>query len=547
MAVRRVTRKYDSVIEFLEDREGIFGQGMVLMPAESVRGELAPELKLDLLIPPLGRLGPIPAQVVNRDKDGNVGLHLPEIPDTIQQRLDELDVAIAQLRDWFLARGELVAAGASAASQALGQPSQAVAQAVPAASGRAARGFPVPDLSSVEPDLRGTCAEREFRTLLVELAARRATGLLTIRGRGGRIRYGFWSNGGPVGFRSEPLQEGEVLGVLLYKADQITKAQLQESLAIMQQEGCRQGEAFIQLGIMTFPQLVMVLGKQVEFVLQRVLGETDGEWTFHELDALPERFLPSPLKAPGLVFRNLVKQARAMKGETIYEALGPYLDKYVSLPPRLAEIAPEMGFGVSEARLVGTIQESSWRMRELYAVSPMSRAVTAAVMWAFLELGFVEFNEHADDARTFAALRVIIDRKKNQIFKGSHFDVLEVHWICVGEEVEQAYQRLKKEYKPSRYARMDDADRADVDKINVALDAAREALLDDRARREYRKSVIEESKIVQSAELLGKQGDMAVLRNDRRAALTCFSKAAELIPGRPEFRQALMQARNLSG
>ena len=67
----------------------------------------------------------------------------------------------------------------------------------------------------------------------IRMASDKATGLMTFKRPDGQIRYGFWSQGGPVGFRTEPMDEGEVLGVLLYKAGQITKEQLRESLEIM--------------------------------------------------------------------------------------------------------------------------------------------------------------------------------------------------------------------------------------------------------------------------------------------------------------------------
>ena len=48
--------------------------------------------------------------------------------------------------------------------------------------------------------------------------------------------------------------------------------------------------------------------------------------------------------------------------------------------------------------------------------------------------------------------------------------------------------------------------------------------------------------IVQSAELLAKKGEMAIMRKDRRESTTCFAKALELIPGRPDFREGFQRA-----
>ncbi|RME21292.1 MAG: hypothetical protein D6798_18500 [Deltaproteobacteria bacterium] len=546
MAVRRATRQYRSVVEFLEDHAGLLSQGMVLLPAGTLDGEPAPELKLDLVVPPIGRLGPILAQVVHRAADGSVALRVPEWPASVEQRIADLLQAVDDLRDWFVEQGQLVdargvpAPPAEPASAPAPPPGDAARPARPAG-----RGFAVPDLRGVEPDARGSRDPAELRPALIRFAAERRTGLLTLTRPDGQVRYGFWYQGGPVGFRTEPLDEGEVLGVLLYKARQISKEQLRESLEIMQKEGCRQGEAFIQMGVMTFPQLVMVLGKQTEFVFQRALADTTGEWTFHSLDTLPERFLPSPLKVPAMLFRSLVQQAREMKSDTLYASLKDYLDRYIFLPESSAGLIPDMRFSPNEARLIETIQNNSWRLREVYSVSPLSRAMTAAVLRALIDLDFFEFRAEQSDQRARAALQALIDRKKDQIFKGSHFDVLEVHWICITEEVDRAYQRLKSEFTPARFQGMPPTAIADVSMINQKLDEAHAVLSDPHRRREYRKEVVEESKIVESAALLAKQGEMAVLRNDRDHATTCFAKAVELAPGIGDYRAGLQRARAL--
>lgn len=540
MAVRRVTHSYPTIVDFLTDHQGgTLGQGALLLPAAEVQGELAPELKLDLVIPLLGRLGPIDAQVVHRGSDGAVALRIVEWPPAVKARIDELLLAVEQLKAHWKATAPRPVASAGA----VGAAPQGGMVAEPVRG----RGIPVPDLSQQTPALAGQATFDEYRALFTRLAVEKRQGILTIEEPGGRVRRAFFSAGGPVAWRTDPIEESEVLGVLLYKAEQIDREQLARSLEIMQREGLRQGDALISMGVLSFPQLVMVLGKQAEFILTRVLQEPKGTWTFHDLPALPERFLPTPLRVPAILFRMLFQQARAMKGDSVYEELAAHLDSYVYLPDASNELMPEMRFAPPEQRLVDTIRGGSWRLRELYAVSPMSRALTAAMMLALGRLGFVAYKQEQDDARLFAGLASVLARKKAQVHKGSLFEVLEVHWICVTEEVEAAYERLYKEYDPVRFRRMGEEAEADAQKIRARLDEGRRILADEHRRREYRKEVIEETKIVQSAELLDRQGEMAFLRNDRRAALTCYSKAAELVPGNAAYRAALQRAKGLSG
>ena len=79
--------------------------------------------------------------------------------------------------------------------------------------------------------------------------------------------------------------------------------------------------------------------------------------------------------------------------------------------------------------------------------------------------------------------------------------------------------------------------------VRQRLEESYNVLGSDMQRREYRKELIEPVMIVQSAELLAKKGEMAIMRKDRREATTCFAKALELVPGNPPFRDGLQRAR----
>jgi hypothetical protein len=57
--------------------------------------------------------------------------------------------------------------------------------------------------------------------------------------------------------------------------------------------------------------------------------------------------------------------------------------------------------------------------------------------------------------------------------------------------------------------------------------------------------LVEDFMIVQSAELLAKKGEMAVMRQERQIAVNCFSKALELQPRSGEYRASLQRARGL--
>lgn len=637
MAMRRATHRYPDLASFMRDHDAQLKDGYCLLPAEAITGELANPLKLDLVIPLVGRVGPFEAQVVSRTPDGSAALRLPDFDQVAGKPLRRLRKHIAQVRTYLVKSGELVERGASApasppaaapvsselerlrarvaeleAALAEGAPAEAsLAAASPAAASPAAapladaggvqdprgsavpddappepgapdgapestpapevsspstaesaedqpaappvevappsraRGIPVPDLSGVEPTYSSELTPHAFQQLLVKLAAGRHTGILTMRCGDGRVRYGFWSAGGPVGWRTDPVPEGEVLGVLLLKAGQITKEQLAESLRLMKERGCRQGEAFIEMGVMSFSQLIMVLGKQNDFVLQLALRESGGQLTFHDQDQLPESFLPPPLPVPSLLFRMLMKRSRELRSDEMATFMRPHFDSYAKLDPTNMPLLNDIRLSSAERRLIEVFKTMNLRVREVFTVSPLSKQATAAFLYAFISLGMLEFK--AEESREAYLKRVseLIRRKRRRLMKSTHFDTLETHWISLPEEIRRSYHRLMSEYDPAEYKELPPEMVEDLHYIRQRLEQAYEVVSDERSRRDYRKTLIEEFMILQSAELLSKKGEMAIMRQDSKLAVDCFAKACELAPRVPEYRASLQRARSV--
>jgi hypothetical protein len=629
MAMRRATHRYPDLASFMRDHDAQLKDGYCLLPAEAIKGELANPLKLDLVIPLVGRVGPFEAQVVSRTPDGSAALRLPDFDQLAAKPLRRLRKHIAQVRAYLVESGELVESDAvAAAPAAAADPTElerlrarvaeleaALAEGVPEAaplaeaplaeaggeqegvqdpSGAAvpdddpaepgaaddgpeptpapkapspctavpaedqpaappaevaaaarARGIPVPDLSGVEPTYSSELTPHAFQQLLVKLAAGRHTGILTMRCRDGRVRYGFWSTGGPVGWRTDPIPEGEVLGVLLLKAGQITKEQLAESLRLMEERGCRQGEAFIEMGVMSFSQLIMVLGKQNDFVLQLALRESGGQLTFHDQEQLPESFLPPPLPVPSLLFRMLMKRSRELRSDEMAAFMRPHFDSYAKLDPTNMPLLNDIRLSSAERRLIEVFKTMNLRVREVFTVSPLSKQATAAFLYAFITLGMLEFK--AEESREAYLKRVseLIRRKRRRLMKSTHFDTLETHWISLPEEIRRSYHRLMSEYDPAEYNELPPEMVEDLHYIRQRLEQAYAVVSDERSRRDYRKTLIEEFMILQSAELLSKKGEMAIMRQDSKLAVDCFAKACELAPRVPEYRASLQRARSI--
>ncbi len=568
MAVRSASRRYPSLRAFVEDYQSMLRIGALTLPPGTIDGPPMAAMKIDLVIPVVGRLGPIDAQLLQQLPDGTVALRVSEWPPEVTRGFTSVFAAIDEMKQWFVESGQLLvpsdgnaerqlqaeverlrARVRSLESRPAAVPSTATASEAPTVvyddegNRVVERGFRVPDITGLEPALFGTLADRSFRDACMELAIARATGLLTMELPDGRVRWGFWQKGGPVGWRSEPLVEDEVLGILLYRASQINRQQLEQSLNLMETTGVRQGEALIEMGVLSFAQLVMLLQKQSEFVFQRVVKERVGNWSFHVLDELPERFVTPPLRTPSLLFRALRNSVRDMPAEELATTLRPWLDRYVYFVEGAARIFDEMKLNSEEAGFLKIVGSTSYRLRELFAVSNLSRSATAGMIWSLADLHLVEFRDAEAHERGVERITRVLEDRKRAVMRGTLFEALDLHWICTGPEVEAAWRKLSPEFAPDTIAHWGEANKKLVDDIYGKLKSAYETLKVDSRRRDYRGEIMERMQIEQSAEMLGKKGDMAFMKENHREAFDCFSKALELVPNSAEYREGYNKAK----
>ena len=119
MAMRRATRTFPDIQSFAEVYHGDLRNGFLVLPAEAVTDEPANPLKLDLMLPVVGRVGPITAQVMSRTPEGGLALRLPELQLEAGKGIASLWAAIDEVKAWLLSSGAVSPAGGGPADAEL--------------------------------------------------------------------------------------------------------------------------------------------------------------------------------------------------------------------------------------------------------------------------------------------------------------------------------------------------------------------------------------------------------------------------------------------
>lgn len=396
-----------------------------------------------------------------------------------------------------------------------------------------------------QPAAQGRLGEVEVTQLWMQLYRERSTGILDIRTSEGR-RLAFVKGGGVVQFLADPVIQEECLGVLLTRAGRLTEDQLKKSLALMSQTGQKQGQCLIELGSLTFPQLIVSLITQVEIITRNLMRLTEGNWAWYPFSHLAEEFATPPMKAPGFLFRYFQKRFATTVEAELLRRLEPLMDRYTVLTRDLQW--DDLRLKKDERRFIEILGEKSYRFRGVFTVSNLGRGATVQMLMALIELGALTFVDAENAQQTHERWRRQLGTKWDNLEKQNPFEVLEVHWTSRTPHVEAGHLRLRKEYDAfGRGAALP----PDVDalrlKIVQKIDAAYAAIKDTGLRQLERKKHYEPQQLDFSADLLFKQAEMLMVRGRWSEVIDNFERAVELMPNSPKYRQFLENAKKQAG
>ena len=559
MAVRHTSLDFSDFETFAKEATTSLASGAVMIPADRIDGELAAEFKLDLVLPFVGRVGPFKGQVIQRMPQGTAA----RLPDQgkIEAAVESVWAVVDQVKGFLLAQGDVVLPGQTPAAppEAAEEPVSTEAPADQPADaseqyeevieevvqGGLRAGYALPDEVAGEPSHAGSLEDRSLRDTLVELATDEATGILTLILPDGAKRFGFWVGGGPVGWRTDPLNVKQTVGGLLVSSGKLEESQRQASLKLMEEKNIRQCEALVEMGLLNQGSIGALLRKQAEFLLQASLRERKGVWAFHTVDEQIEAFAIKPVSVPHTLYRAMLGYSKNVSSEKVYADLKRRLDTRVQLLSIAEPVLTQFRLADREERFLRLLRsDPPLRVRRIFSLTPMTKADTAGTLWAFEEMGFLDFGDAGkeDVQRRLKRLSGPLLKKARAVEVDNLFDVLEVHWICTQGDVDKAFAGLSKRWNRGAFGPVPAELEKALTGIEARLKEARERLHDDSSRRAYRQELVGSDMVDKCASFLANKGDGFILKEDRAMAVRCFSRAAELAPATDEYQAGLSKA-----
>ena len=550
MATRRATKQYADEQAFLQDYQDNISKSALTLDASCYRGELADNIKLDLRFADRSRIGPIQAQVIFRGDEGVVAVRLMEIPAELHERYQTVQETFKSEDDLILEKAlatgqvilksdhdqqvEALQSEVDTLRQQLAILVQKVEQLEQ--TGISRRGFQIPKIQGREPIFRGQMTQ--WMNFLIQVQSNQRTGVAVIH-VDGIERFALFQQGAIVAWKSDPVIEEETLGQLLLQGGRITDAQLDTALQKLQQSDLRLGKILQSMDLLNESEVNGALHSQMMRIFQKVLTIQQGTFEFYAFERLPEIYTWTAIQPVVPLYAKLRETGLQRNAQQMVAQLNGVQNQRIQIQPILTQLRDAIDWTRDESSWIDGLNGGERTVAQALQSASQKQGELAVMLWALLQMNLIQF---VAPAQKVVPIVGRLQEKLKQIQGGTHFDVLEVHWISTKSEIEAKYQLLMSELNVQGHPNVPAALQAKIPEILSGVYQAYAALLDDTARRSYRASIIEPHHIAQAATMLGQQAQQAIQNGDRRAGLAAFTKALELQPTEVKWVQGLRSA-----
>jgi hypothetical protein len=281
------------------------------------------------------------------------------------------------------------------------------------------------------------------------------------------------------------------------------------------------------------------LHSQMMRIFQKVLTIQQGTFEFYAFERLPEIYPWTAIQPVVPLYAKLRETGLQRNAQQMVAQLNGVQNQRIQVLPILTQLRDAIDWTRDESNWIDGLNTGERTVAQALQAASQKQGELAVMLWALLQMNLIQF---VAPAQKVAPIVGRLQEKLKQIQGGTHFDVLEVHWISTKSEIEAKYQLLMSELNVQGHPNVPAALQAKIPEILSGVYQAYAALLDDTARRAYRASIIESHHIAQAATMLGQQAQQALQNGDRRGGLAAFTKALELQPTEVKWVQGLRSA-----
>lgn len=353
--------------------------------------------------------------------------------------------------------------------------------------------------------------------LFLDVRAARTTGTVTFER--GDVAKTVYVEDGDVIFASSN-QQDDRLGECLYRAEIISKVQLDASTEIVEKTGKKLGAVLLDLGFITPGDMTWGINLQIWRILQGLFSWRDGNYRLDE----------GPLQLTDVIHLRvsiddlILKSIGGLDWKVVRKSL-PSLPTVLSPSPDRRTLAQSENLTEDQGAVFSLI-DGKRSIEELCALSGAGDYNTLSAVYLFLALKMAEPGSVKSDAQMAAAREAvkdgIIDVRESRTEPAAteavateemiaaacealdgqdYYQLLGVQQDTPVEEIKKAYFRLAKQYHPDRHFDQDSGDlKSMLETLFAQITEAYNTLSDQTKRDEYNLSQVKKTKKLQPEE-----------------------------------------------
>jgi hypothetical protein len=410
------------------------------------------------------------------------------------------------------------------------------------------------DFHAMRVEDESELAETTVLQLFDYLVRHDARGVIEVES--GADRLSIWLHEGSVAFVvKKPLEEHLALGRLLINLKRLNEAGLRQALETAKQAKKPLGRTLVAMGLIKKADLSTAVREQMRVVLDAGFAWKSGRYEWQPWREPPGEADLILTKGIGILAHHFRGRYEALGSSEMEILFGQNMPRRAAPSDDLDRLAGVVQLQPKELRFIQHQLDGTRPMNDAVLGSPIGRLASLRLIGVLLSLGQLHFTDgkqkimrEATSVRrepsTFVRLKKELQERLG-MFKGmNHFEILGVHWSAHHRGHKQAYDKLKKEFDPTKAPIRDTTDdiRAIAKEINDLLDAAWATISSPEKRQSYRKELFDKTERQYAADMLVKQGEVALMRGNRVAAIEALETAVELEPS-ARNRQLLASAR----
>lgn len=432
---------------------------------------------------------------------------------------------------------------------------------IPAFTGRIVRPTPAAELLDYQnrkPKAVADLVNAPMIQVFEYICRQNARGVLSARTSEARISI-YFHEGSVAYVESSPFDEATSLGRILVTSKKLSEPALRDALDRSKQQKKSLGRVLVSIGAITKKTLSDALREQAREKIDRTFAWPEGsyEWTaWREPPGDADLVLTKGMS----VFGRFVRSAFETVGLSDLEALFTKLMSRVLVPREgLDSLAPILGLQQKDMRFVEVALDGEKSVADALTGSNLGRLASLRLIASGIALGFLVFRDgravptsgvlparsrSAKENPQLAQLKRELRERLGLLKTMNFFEMLGVHWSAHHRLYRNAYEKAKADLNPAKPplagAPSDVLELAR--EISRLLDTAFNTLSKEQDRISYRKQLFDKTERQYSADMLMKQGEVALMRGDRAGAMESLETAVELDPS-PRNRALLATAR----